>query len=99
MKAFKTKKSFFLIISTLIVKYSAFIEYLNGLNMTENQYWESVKPAYKKFISCGKLKNSMKQKYAEDNNIKDKIKLDKEFRLYYSKFLSDLKIMQLLSLK
>lgn len=31
-------------------QYNSFQVYIKGLNMTEDQYWESVKPVYKKSI-------------------------------------------------
>ncbi len=72
-------------------RYLAFKEYLGGLSMTEDQYWESVKPAYKKFITCGKFKNSLKEKYAKENDIKDKTELDNNFRDYYNQYVQELK--------
>lgn len=73
------------------VQYTAFKDYISGLNMTEDQYWASVKPAYTKFVTCGKLKNTLKEKYGKDNKIKDKKELDEKFRDYYNKYVSDLK--------
>ena len=71
-------------------RFSAFKDYLNGLNMSEDQYWDSVKPAYNKFITCGKLKSALKEKFAEDNNILDKTELDTKFRNYYSQYVKEL---------
>ena len=33
-------------------RYEAFKDYLNGLNMTEDQYWESVKPRITSYNVC-----------------------------------------------
>lgn len=71
--------------------YAAFKDYISGMNMTEEQYWESVKPAYKKAIICGKFKKSLKEKFAEEKNIKDELQLNKEFNVFYNQYLKDLK--------
>jgi hypothetical protein len=74
-------------------QYESFKEYLSGLNMTENQYWESVKPTYKKALICGKYKNALKEKYIQANNIKNKnsTEIDSEFRDFYAQKVKDLK--------
>lgn len=72
-------------------QYEAFKDYIRGLNMTEDQYWDSVKPAYKKFVICGKYKNTLKEKYGEDNKIEDKTELNNKFRDYYNQYVNDLK--------
>lgn len=69
---------------------AAFKEYIKGLNFTEDQYWESVKSAYEKALIIGKYKNSLKDKFAKDNNITDKIELDAKFKAVYDQQVKDL---------
>ncbi|WP_165755790.1 SurA N-terminal domain-containing protein [Ruminiclostridium hungatei] len=63
--------------------YAAFKEYVAGLNLTEDSYWESVRPVYKKALTCGKYKNSLKAKFREDNKGKAISDLNAEFSKYY----------------
>jgi hypothetical protein len=72
-------------------QYTAFKEYVSGLNMTEEQYWESVIPTYQKAITCGKLKNELKEKFAKENKIEDKSELEAKFRDYYDQYVKDKK--------
>jgi|GEM_PF-6694529 len=64
-------------------QYEAFKDYISGLNLTEEAYWESVRPAYKKALTCGKYKNSLKAKFKEDNKGKAISDLNAEFSKYY----------------
>ena len=86
--AIKTAQS---VISESNDQYISFKDYISGLNMTEDQYWESVKPAYKKFVTCGKFKNALKVKYSNDNKIADKTELNNKFRDFYYQYVGDLK--------
>lgn len=69
---------------------AAFKEYIKGLNFTEEQYWGSVKSVYEKALIIGKYKNSLKDKFAKDNNITDKIELDAKFKAAYDQRVKDL---------
>lgn len=64
-------------------QYEAFKDYISGLNLTEEAYWESVRPAYKKALTCGKYKNSLKAKFNEDNKEKAIHDLNAEFSKFY----------------
>ncbi len=69
---------------------AAFKEYIKGLNFTEEQYWESVKPVYEKALIIGKYKKLLKDKFAKDNNITDEIELDAKFKAVYDQQVKDL---------
>jgi hypothetical protein len=79
------------IITSDAERYKSFQDYIEGLNMTEEQYWESVKPVYKKALICGKYKNELKQKYKEENNITDKAELDSKFKPFFDDKVKELK--------
>ena len=66
-------------------------DYISGQQITEEQYWEMAKPAYRKALICGQYKNSLKQAYAKGNDIKDYEQLTKKFDEYYKSFIKDLK--------
>lgn len=70
---------------------AAFEENIKGLNLTDDQYWESVKPTYEKALICGKYKNSLKDKFAKDNNITDKTELETKFNIFYNQHVKDLR--------
>ncbi len=72
-------------------QYEAFKEYFSGLNMSEDEYWESVKPAYKKTLTCGAYKNALKQKLKKDNKIEDQNELNSKFSEFYNEKIKDLK--------
>ncbi len=63
--------------------YAAFREYVKGLGLTEEAYWESVRPAYRKALTCGKYKKAQKDKYIKDNKEKAISDLNSEFLKYY----------------
>lgn len=64
-------------------QYEAFKDYISGLNLTEEAYWESVRPAYKKALTCGNYKKALKAKFNEDNKEKAVSDLNAEFSKYY----------------
>lgn len=72
-------------------QYEAFKEYISGLNLSEDEYWESVKPAYKKALTCGKYKNVLKGKYKEENKIQDAKELNSKFPDFYNQKVYELK--------
>ncbi|WP_083826378.1 SurA N-terminal domain-containing protein [Clostridium sp. BNL1100] len=71
-------------------QYEAFKEYLSGLKISENEYWESVKPAYKKALIRGAYNNALKQKFnkakIENNN-----EHNSKFSEFYKQKIKDLK--------
>ncbi len=72
-------------------QYEAFKEYFSGLNMSEDEYWESVKPAYKKALTCGAYKNALKKKFKTDNKIEDQNELNSKFSEFYNQKVKDIK--------
>ncbi len=70
-------------------QYEAFKEYIRGLNMSENEYWESVKPAYKKTLMRGAYKNALKEKFKKDK-LENNDELNTNFSEYYSQIIKDL---------
>ncbi len=72
-------------------QYEAFKEYISGLKLSEDEYWETVKPAYKKALTCGKYKNVLKEKYKEENNIQDAKELNSKFIDFYNQKVKELK--------
>ncbi len=63
--------------------YAAFREYVKGLGLTEEAYWESVRPVYNKALTCGKYKKALKAKFREDNKEKAIHDLNAEFTKFY----------------
>jgi len=72
-------------------QYEAFKEYISGLNMSEDEYWKSVEPVYKKALTCGKYKNTLKENFKKDNKIEDQSELNSKFEEFYSKTVKELK--------
>lgn len=71
-------------------QYNNFKKYIGSLNMSEDEYWESVKPNYEKTLIRGKYRNSLKEKYSKDGMNKAPSELDKNFNEYYNKKIKDL---------
>jgi hypothetical protein len=72
-------------------QYDAFKEYISGLNMSEDEYWVSVKPAYKKALTCGAYKKTLKQKFKKDNKIENANELNSKFSEFYNQKVKQLK--------
>lgn len=72
-------------------QYEAYKEYFSGLNMSEDEYWESVKPAYKKALTCGAYKNKLKQKFRKDKRIENAKELNSKFNDFYKQKVKQLK--------
>lgn len=72
-------------------EYNQLKDYISGLGITEEQYWENAKPAYKKALMWGQYKKILKKAYAEKNNIKDQNELNNQFEEYYKNNIKELK--------
>lgn len=71
--------------------YSDFKDYIAGLNITEEQYWEQSKPVYKKALAVGQLKSRLKQQYEAEHKSEDAQVVEKNFGEFYKSYVSDLK--------
>jgi hypothetical protein len=68
-----------------------FKNFIDGLGMTEEEYWEKIVfPGYKEVFTINKLSDSLKQKFAEENNITDPAELSSSFRDFYKEYKVDL---------
>lgn len=72
-------------------EYNQIKDYIAGLGITEEQYWENSKTGYKRALICGQYKKILKKAYAEKNNIKDQNELNKQFEEYYKSYIKELK--------
>lgn len=72
-------------------EYNQVKDYIAGFGITEEQYWENAKPAYKKALICGQYKKILKKAYAEKNKIKDQNELNNQFEEYYKNNIKVLK--------
>ncbi len=69
--------------------YEAFKEYISGLKMNEDEYWVSVKPAYKKTLMRGAYKNALKERFKKDK-LENNDYINTNFSEYYSQKIKDL---------
>ena len=70
-------------------QYEAFKEYIRGLKMNEDEYWESVKPAYKKTLMRGAYKNALKEKFKKVK-LESNDEINTNFSEYYNRKIKDL---------
>ncbi|ACL75444.1 SurA N-terminal domain-containing protein [Ruminiclostridium cellulolyticum] len=70
-------------------QYKAFKEYISGLKMSEDEYWESVKPTYKKALIRGAYKNALKQKFKKVK-LEDPNEVNSKFSEFYDREIKDL---------
>jgi parvulin-like peptidyl-prolyl isomerase len=67
-------------------------EYIAGLGISEEEYWEMVKPIYKKMLIMGKYKNSfIKEQFIKENNITDAKAIEQEYAEYFKEHVESLK--------
>ena len=66
-------------------------EYISGMNITEDEYWELVRPLVKRDIVCGRYKYALRKNFSEANNITDIQELKKEFDAYFIDYMEQLK--------
>ncbi|MCX8129333.1 MAG: SurA N-terminal domain-containing protein [Clostridia bacterium] len=65
--------------------------YVSGLNITEEEYWEKAKEGIKKALIRGKYKNKLKESFKEENpDIKDN-EFQAKFNKYYNDIVTTLK--------
>lgn len=63
---------------------------IDGLGVTEDQYWIDAKPIYKKILIMGEYKNNfLKAKFMEEN--KDISNINEKYKEYYKKHIDNLK--------
>ncbi|QNU68419.1 SurA N-terminal domain-containing protein [Ruminiclostridium herbifermentans] len=72
-------------------QYEAFKEYLIGLSMSEDEYWEIVIPAYEKAVTCGKYKKALKENFKKENKIVDEEELNTKFNDFYNQKVKNAK--------
>lgn len=64
-----------------------FKNFIDGLGMTEEEYWqEIVFPGYIEVFTINKLSDSLKEKFAEENNITDPAQLTDRFKDYFAEY-------------
>lgn len=66
-------------------------EYIEGLNITEDVYWEQVRSVYKSNGIISDYMEKLQAEYAEANNLTDKKEISDKFREYFKQFVEDLK--------
>lgn len=65
---------------------------IDGLGITEEQYWKDARPIYNKILVMGEYKNNyLKSKFMEENKNKDITNFSEEYKEYYKKHIESLK--------
>lgn len=73
-------------------EYDRLKNYLKGLGVSEDEYWQQSTPTYKKMLIMGEYKNNhLKKAFEESNNITNKSELEQKFKQYYEQYINDLK--------
>lgn len=66
---------------------------IDGLGITEEQYWKDAIPIYNKILVMGEYKNNyLKLKFMEENKNKDITNISEEYKEYYKKHIESLKV-------
>ena len=71
--------------------YKGIKEFMIGSQLSEDEYWEMIKPIYRKRFTIGKLKNIyLREKFVNSNPDINPSELDKKFEVYFNEFKEDL---------
>ena len=68
------------------------MEYIDGLGISEEEYWKMVKPIYEKMLIMGEYKNNfIKKKFIEENSITDQKSIEEEYAEYFKEHVESLR--------